>query len=803
MKVLVTGATGFIGQHLTNRLLALGRRVRILTRDPSRVPSHWLPHVEIVVGDLLDAEAVGAATRGVSTVYHLAGEVKEGRLLTAVNVEGLEIILDASAKAGVRTFCYFSSAGVYGNPRPGPVTEETPCDPLTEYQQTKYVGEQLVRGYSDAGKFRAIVVRPTTVYGEGKNQSRNFFFQWLGAIRGGRFRFVGDEGVANFVYAGDLVEACLFLVEHASKPHEVCVVSDPVSMSEFVGFAADFLQVARPRSTVPVWLAYAAAGIFQIMNRVWNTSVPLTITGVRALSSRHVFVPKRLREDYHFSFPFGFQRGLEQTVQWYQGHYAVERKPAVQFKAEHVPVAFDQIQMNPQDSFFPTELEPHRLAKTTIVNLIGRSGAAIAPAVIAFLLGATHVTDALFWVIGVVLLFGGASSVGIELLSVPLIQERRVSGHRAVCNLVGALSTTMVPWGLVTTVVFGLISALLVLGMPVVHPSVAEYTVGYLLETIPIIFMMMLSGLWSGFLSGHGAFMASGWAHAVRWMVVIGATLLLTKLAILPLLGCAFLAGELARTGYLWWKLKQEALWGGWGALLRSLPSVQAPYAIFGFQVLAMLAINSNFIIDKAMGSSLGPGKLSLFEYAFTLYLVPTTIISSGLLPVLFSEWSRVFYSAGGASQLLPLVRQAFWKSVVWSLPFSLAISVTASLLATQPFQVGKLSTHDVSETFLVIGCLGLGLPGVLAGLVAMRGLLVIKEVKLFLAVAISKCVMNASLNYVLMVPFGLAGIALSTALTETITAASLYLLFRYRVRYPASGKLATAEESGATVSST
>ena len=341
MKVLVTGATGFIGQHLTARLLSLGRRVRILTRDPSRVPSHWLPHVEIVVGDLLDAGVVGAATRGVSAVYHLAGEVKAERLLTAVNVEGLEIILDASAKAGVRTFCYFSSAGVYGNPRPGPVTEETPCDPQTEYQETKYLGEQLVRGFSDAGKFRAIVVRPTTVYGEGKNQSSNFFFQWLTAIRGGRFRFVGGKGVANFVYVGDLVEACLFLVEHASHPHEVCVVSDPVPMSEFVWSAADSLQVARPRSTVPVWLAYAVAGIFQIMNRVWSTPVPLTITGVRALSSRHVFVSKRLREDYHFSFPFGFQRGLEQTVQWYQGRYAAERKPADQLKTGSPQIGVD------------------------------------------------------------------------------------------------------------------------------------------------------------------------------------------------------------------------------------------------------------------------------------------------------------------------------------------------------------------------------------------------------------------------------------------------------------------------------
>lgn len=326
MTVLVTGATGFIGQHLTRRLLAVGHQVRVFVRDPARIPADWLPHVDIVIGDLLNAGAVATAAKGTSIVYHLAGEVKDKRWLTAVNVEGLEIVLDASAKAEVRTFCYFSSAGVYGIPRSGPVTEETQCDPLTEYQKTKYVGEQLVRGFSDAGKFRTIVVRPTTVYGEGKNQSNAFFFKWLTAIRNGRFLFFGDKGVANFVYVGDLVEACLFLVEHAARSHEVCVVSDPVPMSEFVWSAADSLQVARPRSTVPVWLAYAVAGIFQIMNRVWSTSVPLTITGVRALSCESMFVPKRLREDYHFSFPFGFQRGLEQTVQWYLDHWTVQRK---------------------------------------------------------------------------------------------------------------------------------------------------------------------------------------------------------------------------------------------------------------------------------------------------------------------------------------------------------------------------------------------------------------------------------------------------------------------------------------------
>lgn len=102
-----------------------------------------------------------------------------------------------------------------------------------------------------------------------------------------------------------------------------------------------------------------------------------------------------------------------------------------------------------------------------------------------------------------------------------------------------------------------------------------------------------------------------------------------------------------------------------------------------------------------------------------------------------------------------------------------------------------------------VIGGLALGIPGSLAGLPAMRGLLVMKTVNPFLAVAISKFAMNASLKYVLMVPFGLTGIAFSTALTETITAASLYLLFRRRVCHLSHENLAAVNESSATVSST
>src|SRR5256885_11383773 len=102
MPVLVTGATGFIGRHLVQRLLEQSVPVRVVTRDSTRLPTQWRNRVEVVVGDLVDKRIQTAATKGVRFIYSLAGEILDSSLIRATNVEAVHGLLEAAAQAGVK-----------------------------------------------------------------------------------------------------------------------------------------------------------------------------------------------------------------------------------------------------------------------------------------------------------------------------------------------------------------------------------------------------------------------------------------------------------------------------------------------------------------------------------------------------------------------------------------------------------------------------------------------------------------------------------------------------------------------------
>jgi nucleoside-diphosphate-sugar epimerase len=150
MKILVTGASGFIGRALSRHLLAGGHRVRGLIRqaDEGGVPAG----AEIVVGDLLDPSSLDRAAQGMEAVVHLAcatGVARES-LARAVNVEGTRSLLAAVARGGARRFVFLSSVSARRR-RMGP------------YGRTKREGEALV----SASAFEWVILRPSLVYGPG------------------------------------------------------------------------------------------------------------------------------------------------------------------------------------------------------------------------------------------------------------------------------------------------------------------------------------------------------------------------------------------------------------------------------------------------------------------------------------------------------------------------------------------------------------------------------------------------------------------------------------------------------------
>lgn len=173
MTWLITGGAGYIGAHVVQALRADHRQVVVLddlsTGDPARLPTD----VPLVTGSTLDRPLLDLviAEHRITGVLHIAGKKQVGESVGQPlryyreNVEGLRVVLEAAAAAGIRRFLLSSSAAVYGMPDVETVTEDTPCLPMSPYGETKLVGEWLVRATGRAHGMGTVSLRYFNVAG--------------------------------------------------------------------------------------------------------------------------------------------------------------------------------------------------------------------------------------------------------------------------------------------------------------------------------------------------------------------------------------------------------------------------------------------------------------------------------------------------------------------------------------------------------------------------------------------------------------------------------------------------------------
>ena len=204
---LVTGGAGYFGSTLIRRLLADGRKVRIL--DVHRLDEP-LPGVEEIQADVRDREAVARACAGVSVAYHNVAQVplaKDRAAFWSVNEGGTRNVLDACVEQKVTKIVHTSSSAVYGAPQKNPVDEATPPRPQEEYGRAKLAADELCRQYAERG-LDVTVIRPRTIMGHGRLGIMQILFEW---VRNGRNIPVLGRGdnLYQFVHAEDLADACV------------------------------------------------------------------------------------------------------------------------------------------------------------------------------------------------------------------------------------------------------------------------------------------------------------------------------------------------------------------------------------------------------------------------------------------------------------------------------------------------------------------------------------------------------------------------------------------------------------------
>ncbi|MBL8056577.1 MAG: NAD-dependent epimerase/dehydratase family protein [Anaerolineales bacterium] len=218
MNFLVTGAAGFLGAALANRLAQAGHAVRGLDDLSAGDPARLLPHVLFTRGDVNDRPKLWTLLQGVECVYHLAARVSVAesvlypREYNAVNVGGTVSLMEAMRDVGVKRVVLVSSGAVYGEQAEQPLREDRPPDPRSPYAVSKLAAEYYVRTIGALWGIETVALRVFNAYGPGQPLPAahapvipRFIRQ---ALTGGSLVVHGDgRQTRDYVYLDDVLDA--------------------------------------------------------------------------------------------------------------------------------------------------------------------------------------------------------------------------------------------------------------------------------------------------------------------------------------------------------------------------------------------------------------------------------------------------------------------------------------------------------------------------------------------------------------------------------------------------------------------
>lgn len=320
-KVLVTGATGFIGTHLVKALVKNNYSVCILHRASSdlEVFSSLGSAVTYVQGDVVDQNSVDQAVEGQDYVFHLAGLIssshKDKALMEKINVDGTRHVVKSCLKYSIKRLIYVSSVVAVGASFNKEVLDEDSVyeDKLNKlsYFDTKKRAEELVQFSVHNQNLPAVILNPSTVYGGGDVKKDSRKIQKLAAQ--GKFPFYTQGGV-SIVAVEDVVQAIISSITLGKIGERYILSGENISIQNLLKCISNLAGVRSPFLKVPQVLFYILGFIGDVLSYL-GLSFPFTLEKVKVASLYHWFDSSKAQKELNFK-PGSAKEAITKSVLW-------------------------------------------------------------------------------------------------------------------------------------------------------------------------------------------------------------------------------------------------------------------------------------------------------------------------------------------------------------------------------------------------------------------------------------------------------------------------------------------------------
>lgn len=310
-KILVTGGTGFLGEHLVKELKEKG--YKNITVFSNRIEDK-LNGVNYIKGDIRNKDEVENAVEGKDIVYHLAAILSESApsdLIYEVNVDGTRNVAEACQEKEVEKLIHVSSVGVMGPTPEGETADESyPYNPQTTYEKSKRDAEEIIKDLIKVEDLNALILRLGMVYGP------NHY--WKKIIKKAKegFPLIGQaDNRWHLLYVENAVHGLIQAGKRGSLGETYIIADKEIkTYKEAYKLICELSEVEKPEKKVPVWLANLIAFFYEIKSKIKGSSPIVSREHIKRLTRERRYSTKKAEKELNYRPPYTLKEGMKKTI---------------------------------------------------------------------------------------------------------------------------------------------------------------------------------------------------------------------------------------------------------------------------------------------------------------------------------------------------------------------------------------------------------------------------------------------------------------------------------------------------------